>query len=255
MRIDFFEEYPTVENLEKLELVTFPTTVYVAARSLEEFEALRERVATINPKAEAAYWPVLEGTYWVSPFSKPSELGRVEEELSLADGKVLLDLELPFPKNTSFSGLCSFFRNKKRIERLFEGAAKRGVDVRTAEYAPWSERRRRWLERLGVSYPLDKHPHTKIVMYYTSMSGDKQTLQRIRRRLKTLSKEAGRRLQLGLGTIATGVMGDEPKLSPEGLDRDLSFCQELGVSTAVVFRLGGLDKRYLEVIEKHARHP
>gem|GEM_PF-5659933 len=39
LRIDFFEEFPTEKNLEKAALVNFKSTVFLAARSLQELRS------------------------------------------------------------------------------------------------------------------------------------------------------------------------------------------------------------------------
>jgi hypothetical protein len=61
----------------------------------------------------------------------------------------------------------------------------------------------------------------------------------------------GEKLQIGLGAIATGISGKEPILSPKGLEEDLDFCRNQKIDAVVIFRLGGLDSKYLEVIRKY----
>ena len=63
-------------------------------------------------------------------------------------------------------------------------------------------------------------------------------------------KERGSQFVLGLGTIATGVQGNEPLLSKKSLKRDLTLAKNLGVREVVIFRLGGLNKKYKEVLEE-----
>lgn len=99
MRVNFFEEFPTDENLEKTRLINFDSTIYIAASSFQEFQALRKKLNNINPELEAAYWPVLEKSYWISPFSFTDELENLAEDLQKNKQteplKVLIDLELP----------------------------------------------------------------------------------------------------------------------------------------------------------------
>ena len=100
MKIHFFEEFPTKKNLEKLKLINFPSLVYVTAKSFKEFANLKKQIKKTNPKFEVAYWPVLEKSYWISPFSYNFELKKLYDDL-LANKtknslKILLDLELPF---------------------------------------------------------------------------------------------------------------------------------------------------------------
>ncbi len=58
-------------------------------------------------------------------------------------------------------------------------------------------------------------------------------------------------LQVGLGTIAKGVFGNEPILSPANLEEDLHFLYKHSIDTAVIFRLGGLNEKYLSIIMKY----
>ena len=71
MKINFFEEFPTKENLDKAKLIKFDSVVYIAAKSLKEFEKWSKQIKKINFRITPAYWPILkkkEG-YWLSPFS------------------------------------------------------------------------------------------------------------------------------------------------------------------------------------------
>jgi hypothetical protein len=52
------------------------------------------------------------------------------------------------------------------------------------------------------------------------------------------------KIELGLGTIATGVLENEPILSPLNLTRDVQIAKDLGIETVTIFRLGGLTKEY-----------
>jgi len=44
MRIDFFEEFPIVENLRKAELIDFESTIYIAVKSLKQFYSLKKKL-------------------------------------------------------------------------------------------------------------------------------------------------------------------------------------------------------------------
>jgi hypothetical protein len=52
----------------------------------------------------------------------------------------------------------------------------------------------------------------------------------------------------GLGTIATGVLENEPILSPEKLKEDLEWARQSGVDEVFIFRLGGMSDEYIKVI-------
>ncbi|MCC2630539.1 MAG: hypothetical protein K0S38_348 [Candidatus Paceibacter sp.] len=258
MRIDFFEEFPTDENLGKAALLSFPSTIYIAAPSFEQFLGYKNKLATINPHCEAGYWPTFARSYWISPFSYPEEIDRLIAELENYNGdevlKVLIDLELPllhkslFIKNSLF-----FFQNKRKIKKLLSGNSTKKIVFYTAEYPPMGKMSR-WLSRkLGISYTLQQFNHIPIFMFYTSMIeqyGNNLHIDLSRHINGYLTKNAKeiKNIQLGLGTIAQGILGTEPVLSPSKLEQDLGFLKSLKVETAVIFRLGGLTKEYLDVI-------
>ena len=56
---------------------------------------------------------------------------------------------------------------------------------------------------------------------------------------------------VALGTIAVGITGNEPILNPEELARDLKIAKNNGINEVVIFRLGGLNKEYVDVIKKY----
>ena len=73
MRINFFEECigDPQTDLQNAALITWPSTIYIAAASLSEFIERRRILFAINPHVTAAYWPVLKNSYWISPFADP----------------------------------------------------------------------------------------------------------------------------------------------------------------------------------------
>jgi len=255
MEINFFEEFPTKENLDKLKMVSFNSTIYVAARSFKEFASIKENIRRINPEVEAGYWPILQESYWISPFSPIRELRNLYSDLlgnrQSKPLRILIDLEFPLGRKPLSVSPFSFFRNKRLIERIFKHSKKLSLDVLTAEYCASSKLAQKKLEMLGVSYPAGKYHHRKIVMFYSSMIKNKHADTRARNRIRIKSKELGEKLQIGLGAIATGISGKEPILSPKGLEEDLDFCRNQKIDAVVIFRLGGLDSKYLEVIRKY----
>lgn len=57
---------------------------------------------------------------------------------------------------------------------------------------------------------------------------------------------------LALGTLAPGLGGHEPILSPEQLARDLDLALEVGARAVVLYRLAGLTPQHLAVIDRYA---
>ena len=84
-------------------------------------------------------------------------------------------------------------------------------------------------------------------MYYTSMHGRRKGCMGS---ISKLVKRFPKRTAVGLGTLATGVLENEPILSAADLERDLEDMQEIVVNEVYIFRLGGLTKAHLKVIKK-----
>jgi len=260
MKIHFFEEYPTEENLTKAELLAFPSTIYLAAKSLREFFGYREKLSQINPNLKAAYWPILPKSYWLSPFSYASELENLKKELEDYRGdspiEVLLDLELPIlNKKLFFKNAFSFFRNKKNIRRILLLSREKNIWFATAEYPPTGRIFEKIFRILGVSYSAGRFQHEKIIMFYSSMLKKYRPLgfdifNSVKNFLKKESSLNNRRMRIGLGTISRGALGNEPILSPAELAANLLFLKELNIKTAVIFRLGGLTEDYLNIINQ-----
>lgn len=253
MQIDFFEEFPAFETLEKARLITSTCTLYIAARSLKEFLKFKAELSVINPKVTAAYWPILPHSYWLSPFSYPSDIAHLQKELAgYTDQKellVLFDLELPFLHPWVFLRNCIHVgKNKKNIQKLFLTASKNNISIMTAEYIkpfPLSE----GLQRLcGISYNKIIYPHSTISMYYTSMIQPKILKPLFEKLLTYEIKKNPTNTSIGLGTIAKGVFQHEPILHPDDLRHDIRFLSSQGVQHIVVYRLEGLTDIYMQVL-------
>ncbi len=248
MRIDFFEEFPNQANLSKAKLIDFPSTIYLAAKSAAEFKILESKLKQINPELEPAWWPILPRTYWISPFSDRRELKNLKKELArIKNTKVLIDLEMPIVKVRFWiKNLPFFFKNKRTIEQIFLNST-----VFTAEtIQSYSKIGSIGVKLLGLAYPMNKFPHRKILMFYSSMV-ESRKIDRIKKIVIQQFKQYRPNLQLGLGVIAKGIWQTEPILSPKNLDRDLNFAKNLGIQSCVIFRLGGLNNDYLKVIHKY----
>jgi len=253
MRINFFEEYPTFENLEKAKLIDFDSTIFLAAHSLEEFNLYKDNLLKINNRLDVAYWPILPRSYWISPFSYTSDLEKLFEELKRNKEKltILIDLELPVLKNKLLFiyNFFSFFKNKKIIKEFLKTAPLFNININTAEYPPFSHLALKIYRMLGISFDPKEYGNISCAMYYTSMISSKYIFNKITKSLAEIKKEKNKKLELGLGTIAVGVLKNEPILSPENLARDLTFMKENNFETATIFRLGGFNEEYYQVIK------
>lgn len=246
MIISFFEEFPNGLNLRKASLLSSPAKLYLAAGSGREFKCITSKIKNKRIK-EFIYWPLLtrEESYWISPFSSRKGLQRIFHELEKQKIPVMLDLELPTTRNPwlYFTQLPHFWRNKRLIQRFIHNY--RG-DIYLAEYYPEGKKSERLLQFFGLHYPSKK---AKIIkMFYRSMHHFSDDF--LCKELQRGRKEYGSRFIPSFGVIAPGVMGNEPVLSPEQLEKDFQIVKEEGMKEVILFRLGGLDKEYVKVVKK-----
>lgn len=207
----------------------------------------------INSKLEAAYWPIIKRSYWISSFSYYEDLLELyldlEKNKQKKKLKILLYLELPL-KLKLYKNLFTFRKNKKLIRKFFEEQEKLNLDIYTAEYPLTNKLLEKIFRELGVNYPLKAYPHKKIMMYYTSMLNKKFLRKMFKNAIIKKKSKYGNNFQVGLGTTAIGVLGNEPKITYRNLEKDFKFVRDKGTKTVTIFRLEGLDKKYLEVIHK-----
>ena len=200
MRISFFEEFPTKRNLAKINLITWPTTLYVAAKSVQDFEKIQHSIKKKN--VTCGYWPILEKNegYWLSPFSSAKAIKRVITEVkSNPKTKVMWDAELPFRHPWFFLRCDRYWRNVFKIKKFFK---RYGKNIYTSEYAMRNVFSSFVLRMMGVSFSPKKYNNKKIIMYYTSMH--KSLSHHLLNNVKSLHTKYGNSLHVGLGTIATG---------------------------------------------------
>lgn len=253
MNINFFEEYPILENLEKAKLINFKSTIFITANSFSEYKENQKLLNSINSNLLTAYWPILPNSYWISPFSNTKDLQNfIKEIFSINEPlTILIDLELPLVKHKElyFKNFFSFWRNKKILKEFFKEAPIHNIKIVTAEYPPFFIGV--FIYRLlGISFNVKKYKHTQSIMYYTSMISNK-FLSKLIRNAVLRARKFNPDLQLGLGTIATGVLGDEPILSTPSLKKDIDFMKANNIETGIIFRLGGLNEDYLKILNDY----
>lgn len=255
MKINFFEEFPNDKTLKQLKYVCFPSTIYVAAKSLKQFNDIKKKILKINSKVEVAYWVILDKSYWVSPFSYTSELKELYVDLSKNKKplKILLDLEFPFlNKKLFFINFFSFFKNKKLIKNIFKDQKKLNVQIFTAEYPLFGKILKKLLFWSGLSYSPKKYNHEKIIMYYSSMIKSNFIKNKIKKAIVN-ELQNNKNIHVGLGTIDKGILETEPILSPNKLEQDLLFFNKNKIKSVVIFRLGGLNKSYINKLKKYSK--
>jgi hypothetical protein len=281
MNLSFFVEFPE-EELEKLSMIDFPVTIYVAANSLDEFRALKKYAYAINPQTKAAYWPLLEKSHWISPFSYNRELDRLHDDLKRNEEEleVLLDLELPtfwllfivyhLPRVLANALKYHLRLIKPRIRNLFNNRDQYNIKITTTSYPVTSKYYLinyvifKLLGFMGVHFNPKGYNHKVIFMCYSSIRKDllKKTLKNVITRNPSIRES----YQIGLGLLdygmlsKTGFIQNLQKIGwlkkfhlliPEELDRDLSLVKEYGVKNVTIYGLGGLDESFIDVIEKY----
>ena len=245
MKISFFEEFPNKNTLSKLSLISFHTTIYVAARSIKDLKKITKSCKNV----QISYWPILDKKegYWLSPFSSPKAINRILNEIDNYKKpiNIMWDAELPFRHPWLFLRIDNYIRNMSKIKKFFKN---NGSRIFTSEY-PVRNRMIEFLFRfLGVYFSPKRYNNTKIIMYYTSMH--KLVARTFYQSIIKIHEKYGEQIHVGLGTITTGILGNEPILTPSKLEKDLEDMKKIGISEVVIFRLGGLNKEYVKVINK-----
>ena len=257
MRIDFFEEFPDDESLSKAKYLTFSSQVFIAAHSVKEFLAHKQKLESINPIAQAGYWPILKDSYWISALAERTEIDTLRIDLEdhsndLNGVGILLDLELPFRKPELFrKNIFSFLGTKQAVRSLFLSANNIGMNISTAEY-PIPFWLGQWgLRVLGVQYPQSLVRHERVITIYTSILTGWDRSRRLERVLKWYFGRVAKKysLQFGLG-LTSGVFGATAVLSPEELRSDLDFVRRSGSQRAVIFRFNGLDSSMAQLLKE-----
>jgi len=241
IKIEFYEEFPNKENLKKLKLIKFQTKVFIAANSIEDFKKYEKIAKSYKKNIKTAYWPIVKNSYWISPFSNTKDLIELFNELETIDNSLLIDLELPLRKKWRmyFKNILHFRRNKLIIKNFLE---KNKDKITTAEY-PF-----KFVSSImrffGLNYNLN---YEKSIMWYSSMLSEYLN-NKVKNNLMNIKNKSD--YSISLGTIAKGILGNEPILTPEKLERDLWFVKNCGFKKVVIFRLEGLDKDYVRVLNK-----
>ncbi|MFH1503337.1 MAG: hypothetical protein ABIE36_01645 [Candidatus Diapherotrites archaeon] len=241
MKIEFYEEFPSKESLEKLKLIKFPSKIFIAAKSIEEFKKYEKIAKSYKRGIEVAYWPIVKNSYWISPFSNTKDLIELFDGLENIRNSLLIDLELPLKSKWKMyiGNIFSFRKNKKLIKGFLEKNKKR---ITTAEY-PFAFVSS-FMKFFGLNYNIN---YERSVMWYSSMMS-KMLNKKIKDNLKNIKNKSN--YSISLGTIAIGILGNEPILSPGKLEKDLEFVKKSGFEKVVIFRLGGLNKKYIGVLSK-----
>lgn len=244
MIVEFYEEFPCDANLSKLKQIKFPTKIFIASKSIAEFKKWEKLAKSYKKNLEVAYWPIVKNSYWISPFSNTSDLIELFKELNKIKNPLLIDLELPLRKRWKMyvKNIFHFRKNKKIIRAFLEENKSR---ITTAEY-PFAFVSN-IMKFFGLNYSID---YERSIMWYSSMMKKKINVL-IKNNLKKIKNK--KNYSISLGTIAIGILGNEPILHPEQLEKDMQFVKKCGFKKIVLFRLEGLNKKYLNILNKFSK--
>jgi len=242
MKIEFYEEFPNKENLKKLKLIKFPTKIFIAAKSIKEFQEFEKIAKSYKKDIEIAYWPIVKNSYWISPFSNTKDLLELFSELNKIKNPVLIDLELPRKtrKDLYLRNVFYLRKNKKLIRKFLEENKSRTT---TAEYI--RSPLKKSMRFCGVDFDVGTE---KSLMHYTSRKPKEKIIYE-RKLLNSIKNK--NQFSISLGLLAKGVSQSKKVLSPENLEKDLKFVQKAGFKKVVIFRLEGLNKNYMKVLARY----
>lgn len=246
------EEFPTEENLSKLEMFDFPINIFVAANNITEFKKIVDKLKKYPVVKTVGYWPTLkiEEGYWFSAFSKKEGIEKTIKELENIDGpiSVLWDAELPHLRRRLFlTEIPRFFANREII-RNFIAKPPKNVTLYVAENRNRGTIYNLFLKMFAVTFIPD-FKYDRIEMLYGQLRPE-ALIELLKNGVAT-----SKNYYPALGTTAEGI-GEKPReknwmrISPKILEEQLKIAQKFGIKGVVIYRLGGIDKEYLEVIKK-----
>jgi hypothetical protein len=246
MQINFFEEYPNEDTLSKLKLINFETKLYIAAKNVSQFlKYKREILSRFRKVKEVIYWPVLEEKegYWISAFSKKEALLKIFNEIEGSSEVfgVLLDLEVPMKcKSLFFTQIGNIIFNRKLIIKFVKNSKHHIVVAQL----PFYDFRKYLMNFAGINFSFSNYH--RIDMVYTSFVKQVDYLKNILGMSNGMYKD----YSIGLGVIAIGEDNKTlPLLKSEDLRKDLEILRDRKIKEAILYRLGGLNKDYIKVIQ------
>lgn len=244
MEIGFFEEYPTEENLSKLKIISFPTSLYFACPNIDSFLKLKNKInKRYKNIKKIIYWPTPgsnEG-YWISAFSQTKAIKRILKEIENTKEyfPVLWDAELPvLNKKLFFTEIFNVILNRRLIQHALRCQV--GNHPLIVAEIPRCGIQKTVSEMVATSFPFTNY-HRLDMLYGSKIS--QSTLRENKNKYQDYS--------VGLGLIAPGVDGKITSIiSPEQLLANLQTIKSEEIKEAVIYRLGGLNSKYLEIIKQ-----
>jgi len=176
MQFGFYEEFPTEDNLKRLDDIDFPLThLVISAENVDEFYEL-ERKLKKHDIEKIVYWPRLEEEegYWFSPWSENCALGRkIQEVLNRPNQDQITihwDAEPPLIKggrHLLLKETPNFLKKRENIQDFIKNASKYNIRIITGEI-PSTLIPERILRHLGLSFNPNYYGNDMVKGLYTS---------------------------------------------------------------------------------------
>lgn len=233
MKFNYFEEYPQKLTGEQLSLAE-GMTVYVAAKSYEEFLRVETDLKVRNRKVNFAYWPILGSSYWVSPFSSMKDIEKLATEVRVDKGqhKILIDLEFPLLRPHRFIlGLSGYRKKTQMILKLLADNGNLFTAENPVPLLNWHNLKK----KIGMSYD---NPN-RIFLCYQGFFLSRILHKSYIRHLKRLCS-IGPRPSIGLGTNSSGVFAINKVVGRDLIQKDAATYKDgLGVDNFYIYQLSG----------------
>jgi hypothetical protein len=245
LEVHLCEEEPNLQNLEPASLVRFAATVFLAAPNRAAFERARDLLHQSNSNLRAGWWVQPARSLMISAFADADELNAARSELHAmpAGQPVLLDLEVPFWDPKRLVHRPSDLRRTAGAFALLVATVQRHHELWTAEWPPPGVD---WPTCLRLTMPSASE---RVYMLYSTMMPRWWQYLLARRLQRRFRSEPG---IVGIGTLAPGIAGGDPVLTPEQLRRDLWQALQIGARGVVAYRLAGLTPEHAAVFEEFA---
>jgi len=243
VRVGLYEEFPVPWRLDKLEMVSFPITVAIAAPSRAEFLELRDEVQEAYPQVREIYfWPLLshEEGYYPGGWSDPEGVRRFTRE---AEGlPILWDLELPLGQSelaleswwSNRAFLPQWLREREAPVHIWRSHTSMGLNPA-------------FLRLMAMHYDPLNYPEVSLHLDLY-MRGNGAPEDEVYRVLRCGVEQYGERFIPSLGVLNDGEGPEDIFVPVETLRRNLELARRAGVSEVWLFGVNGLNEEYLSVL-------
>jgi hypothetical protein len=243
VRLGLYEEFPVPWRLEKLRQVDFPVTLAVAAKSRDEFLALRASILQTYPQVQAVYfWPLLAAAegYYPGAWSDAVAVRRVAAE---AEGQpTLWDSEMPLGLNRW--SLSDWWQNRTFVDQWLR---QRSEPVQIWRSHAGMGLNPLFLRLVGLQFDPAQYAQVSLQLdLYTS--GEGQPREALAQILRCGVETYGERFVPSFGALDDGEGPSDLFVPPATLRRNLQLAREAGVSEIWLFGVNGLNAAYVSAI-------